>query len=251
MDVGENGLIAVVRYTGQEIKKISSFLIDRSSDLRPCTGLFLQSGTKSILQQLWGGDEISYTMPGRNPDNKTTLLKYRTGDFAQVNQCQNLALLSVIRRLGEFTGSEELLDLYCGNGNFTIPLAADVDSVVGVEGVQNSINSAEQNCAANNVLNAEFICLDVCTGLRRLIKDGRTFDVVLLDPPRTGAADAIHDIVGLNPVSIIIYVSCDPATLARDCGLLAGYGYRVAESVPLDMFPQTYHLESVTLLVKS
>jgi 23S rRNA (uracil1939-C5)-methyltransferase len=250
VDAGEHELIAVIHYTGQEIPELRSLLIARSRELMPCTGLLLQTGQKSVSEQLWGDGEVSYLMPGRNRDKSSSLLKYRPGGFAQVNQSQNVSLLSIIRRLGEFTGSEELLELYCGNGNFTIPLAADVSLVVGVEGASDSIVSAELNCAANNVLNAEFICLDVSAALRRLIMDSRKFDVVLLDPPRTGASDAVPEIARLNP-GRIIYVSCDPATLARDCGLLSGYGYHVAESVPIDMFPQTYHLESVTLLLKS
>ena len=250
IDAGEHELAAVVHYIGQDIPKIRVFLNARSSELISCTGLLLQTGQKSIPEQLWGDGEISYLMPGRSPDKQPSSLIYRPGGFAQVNQSQNIALLSVVRRLGGFTGSEDLLDLYCGNGNFTIPLASDVASVVGVEGAQNSIYSAELNCAANNVLNVEFICLDVSAALSGLVRDGRVFDVVLLDPPRTGAGDAVPDIARLNPCKII-YVSCDPATLARDCALMAGCGYRVAESVPIDMFPQTYHLESVTRLVKS
>jgi 23S rRNA (uracil1939-C5)-methyltransferase len=249
IDVGVDGPVAIVQYSGEDIRKISSFLIDRSSDLSPCTGLLIQTGQKSILKQLWGGNEISYEMPGRDPDKKPYLLTYRSGGFAQVNQSQNRALLSVIRRLGNFAVTENLLDLYCGNGNFSIPLAAEVASVFGIEGFKDSINSAIFNSASNDVSNAEFICLDVCSALRQLVRDGRIFDVVLLDPPRTGAGDAVPDIARLKP-DRIIYVSCDPATLARDCGLFAGFGYRVAESVPVDMFPQTYHLESVTLLQK-
>ena len=250
IDAGRHGVIAVVQYIGPDISKISSFLIDRSNDLLHCTGLFLQTGQKPVLKQLWGCGEISYEMPGRNPDNKPYLLNYGPGGFAQVNQNQNIALLSIIRQLGNFACTENLLDLYCGNGNFSIPIAADVASVVGIEGSEDSIISAELNRSVNDVPNAEFICDNVNSGLRRLIKDGRTFDVILLDPPRTGAGDAVPDIARLNP-GRIIYVSCDPSTLARDCGHLAGYGYRVAKSVPLDMFPQTYHLESVTLLVKT
>jgi 23S rRNA (uracil1939-C5)-methyltransferase len=249
VDAGVDGPVAIVQYSGEDIRKISSFLVDRSSDLRPCNGLLIQAGNKSILKQLWGGNEISYEMSGLNPDKKPYLLTYLPGGFAQVNQSQNIALLSIIRRLGNFSSTNNLLDLYCGNGNFSIPLAADVASVVGIEGFEDSINSAIFNSASNDVSNAEFICLDVRSGLRQLARDGRIFDVVLLDPPRTGAGDAVPDIVRLNP-DRIIYVSCDPATLARDCALLAGFGYRVAESVPVDMFPQTYHLESVTLLVK-
>ncbi|MEI6207433.1 MAG: methyltransferase [Desulfuromonadales bacterium] len=250
IDASERGVVSVVHYTGQNNAKISSFLIDRLSDVIPCAGLFLQTGRKPFPVPLWGDSEISYLMPEREPDRKPVLLAYQPGGFAQVNQSQNRALLSVIRRLGNFKRTDNLLDLYCGNGNFSIPLAADVASVVGVEGLERSINSALLNRAGNDVDNAEFICLDVCTALRRFAGIGRMFDVVLLDPPRTGAGDAVPDIARLSP-GRIIYVSCDPATLARDCGILATHRYRVAESVPVDMFPQTYHLESVTLLVKT
>ena len=249
VDVGEQGVIAVVHCSGQNIKKISSFLLDRSSALNSCSGLFLQTGQNSAPVRLWGESKIVYQMPGGDSGGKSSRLTYLPGGFAQVNQSQNVALLSIIRRLGSFNSTDRLLDLYCGNGNFSIPLAADVASVVGVEGAKDSIVSAEFNRAANEVANAEFICDDASAGVRCLIRDGRKFDVILLDPPRTGAADAVPDIAALNPERIV-YVSCDPATLARDCALLAGFGYRVVESVPVDMFPQTYHLESVTLLVK-
>ncbi|NTW70604.1 MAG: RNA methyltransferase, partial [Chlorobiaceae bacterium] len=113
-----------------------------------------------------------------------------------------------------------------------------------------SILAAESNRVYNKVANAEFFCDDVASGVRLLVDQGRTFDTVLLDPPRAGAGDAVPGIVSLRP-NKIIYVSCDPNTLARDCGLLTGYGYDVVTSVPIDMFPQTYHLESVTLLCRS
>lgn len=250
VDVSDKDLIAVVHFAGQDIRKIRSFLIEHADSLKPCTGIFLQTVQSSSPEHLWGATEIGYAMPGRNSESNPYFLTYRPGGFAQVNQNQNVALLHLIRQLGDFSGTENLLDLYCGNGNFSIPLSADVASVVGIEGSEESIDSAERNRVANCVNNVEFICGDVCTGLRRLISDGRTFDVILIDPPRTGAGDAVPDIVRLSS-GRIVYVSCDPNTLARDCGLLAGYGFRVAESVPLDMFPQTYHLESATLLVKT
>jgi 23S rRNA (uracil1939-C5)-methyltransferase len=90
---------------------------------------------------------------------------------------------------------------------------------------------------------------DVVAGLNHLATEKRLFDAVILDPPRGGAAEAVPGICRLNPERII-YVSCDPSTLARDCGLLSYNGYRVMECAPVDMFPQTYHLESVTLLQK-
>jgi 23S rRNA (uracil1939-C5)-methyltransferase len=249
IDSGKHLPLAVVNYSGKNIQAIKSFLVERSVDLLPGAGLFLQTTQNSIPEHLAGSGDNSYEMPGTDPDKKVSVLTYRTGGFSQINQRQNVALLAEIRRLGSFKTSDKLLDLYCGNGNFTIPLATEVASVLGIEGFQESIKSAEHNLALNSVHNVEFICEEVCAGLKRLVKNGRKFDVILLDPPRAGAGEAVLDIVSLDPARII-YVSCDPSTLARDCGLLSGYGYRVVESVPVDMFPQTYHLESVTLLEK-
>ena len=130
IDAGELGLIAVVHYSGQNIRKISSFLTDRSSDLKSCTGLFIQSGQQEMPEHLWGDGDISYRMPVRDSDTSPCLLSYRPGGIAQVNQSQNIALLSWIRRCGGFVGTENIIDLYCGNGNFSIPLASDVASVV-------------------------------------------------------------------------------------------------------------------------
>jgi 23S rRNA (uracil1939-C5)-methyltransferase len=116
-----------------------------------------------------------------------------------------------------------------------------------VEGNADSVRAAEHNRVCNKVANASFFCDDVASGVGRLVTQGNTFDTVLLDPPRAGAEGALTGIVLLKPGKII-YVSCDPSTLARDCGLLSSQGYTVVKSVPVDMFPQTYHIESVTLL---
>ncbi len=249
VDSGEKGVAAIVHYVGKDLPGVRRFLTDRSAELGPCTGLFLQSDKKTELEKLWGSDEICYSMPSRDLDQTPFTLSYLPGGFAQVNQIQNAAIISIIRKMGGFNSSQQLLDLYCGNGNFSIPLAADVTSVLGIEGSEGSIRSAKSNMVRNGIQNVEFVCADVRIAIQRLVKAGRRFDVVLLDPPRAGAGDVVSDIVRLIPYKII-YVSCDPSTLARDCGLLAGHGYHVVESVPIDMFPQTYHLESVTLFIK-
>jgi len=249
IDAGRSGVVAVFHYSGRNPLRTKSFLVERQTDLKPCSGLLLQTGGNAIPELLWGNNEISYAMPGVTADDEVFQLKYRPGGFAQVNQSQNRTLLAIIRKLGSFTGKEHLLDLYCGNGNFSLPLAAEVASVTGIEGFKDSISSAKCNLATNNISNAKFVGDDVCRGLMRLVNEGNSFDTVLLDPPRSGAKETVPDIARLGPAKII-YVSCDPATLARDCGLLSGHGYRVVESVPVDMFPQTYHLESVTLLEK-
>lgn len=250
IDTGDQGAVAVVHYSGRDFSGLKSFLAGRTSELGPCTGLYILSNRKETPEKIWGSAEISYCMPSSNQDQQQHVLTYLPAGFAQVNQAQNVALLSMIRRLGEFRSTDRLLDLYCGNGNFSIPIAADVASVYGIEGSEGSIRSANSNKIRNNICNIDFVCADALVALRRLVHDAASFDVILLDPPRTGAGDVIPEIARLNPTRII-YVSCDPNTLARDCGLLAGHGYRVVKSVPLDMFPQTFHLESVTLLIKN
>ncbi len=249
IDTGELGTIAIISYSGKDLDGIRAFLAGRSTELKPCSGLFLRTGHRNLIEKVWGIEEVSYSMPHCKPDQAPLLLSYLPGNFAQVNQIQNVAILSIIRHLADFNSTDKLLDLYCGNGNFSIPLAANVLTVLGIEGSSDSISSAKSNKDRNGLRNVKFICDDVKNALQRLVRDGRSFDVILLDPPRAGAGEALSDIVRLNPDKIV-YVSCDPSTLARDCGLFAGHGYHVIKSVPLDMFPQTYHLESVTLLLK-
>lgn len=249
IDAGDSGVIVVIHQSGKVSAKGRSYLIDRSGDLGPCSGLFLATDKQPCPEMLWGSPEISYRMNPAGSEQQTIELMYPPGGFAQVHQRQNLSMLSVIRRLGGFAATEQLLDLYCGNGNFSIPLAGDVASVTGIEGSAGSILAAEHNRKVNEVANIRFVCDDVTSGVHRLVGEGSRFDTVLLDPPRSGAGDAVSGIVRLQPGKII-YVSCDPSTLARDCGLLAGCGYRVISSVPIDMFPQTYHIESVTLLCR-
>jgi 23S rRNA (uracil1939-C5)-methyltransferase len=146
-------------------------------------------------------------------------------------------------------GDERLLDLFCGNGNFSIPLARYAKAVVGVEEYGPSLEDARRNVASNGAEGIEFIRADAAAGVSQLASRGYRFPVVILDPPRTGAKEAVSVVVSLHPERIV-YVSCDPATLGRDLGLFRKSGYEVRESLPVDMFPQTFHIESVTLLTR-
>lgn len=246
IDAGDNGVIVILHHTGVVSSHSKKYLIDRADEMSPCTGLFIKAGNQSYNEVLWGSADISYVMDSPKGPLELT---YPPGGFAQVNQRQNRELLSIIRLLGAFLTSGSLLDLYCGNGNFSLPLAAEVGSVTGIEGSADSIKAAERNRVLNKVANVQFICDDVSSGVQRLIEQRQKFSTVLLDPPRAGAGDAVLGVARLNPDKII-YVSCDPSTLARDCALLSDRGYQVATSVPVDMFPQTYHIESVTLLCR-
>jgi len=247
IDCGDQGCVAIINYIGRDPDSAAAFFAKNHCSLAPLTGIYLQTSLKSSLRIVSGSEELVYSQPGVGHDASPCLLAFRPGGFSQVNSAQNRAMLNIIRELACLDGHENVLDLYCGNGNFSLPLAREVSGITGIEEYRDSIVSAIDNCRLNGIVNAEYITSDAARGVRRLVDSGRHYDVVILDPPRSGAADTAGDICRLNP-DIIIYISCDPSTLARDCGIMAAGGYQVVKSIPVDMFPQTYHLESITLL---
>ncbi len=242
----DDAAILVFHYLGSRHDDVVDCL--GKLDLGPAAGLYLQRGRKSTLEKIAGIDALSY----RVPDNflkgiPERTLTFAAGGFSQVNYPQNLALIATVFDWADLTGAERVLDLYCGNGNFSIPLAHRAAAVVGIEEYHPSIADAQRNCASNGIRNAIYRCADAVAGVKELSDSGERFDVVIIDPPRTGAAELVRQIPTLHPGKII-YVSCDPATLARDIGILRKLGYEVVTALPVDMFPQTYHIESVTLL---
>jgi 23S rRNA (uracil1939-C5)-methyltransferase len=247
VDCAEQGAVGIVNYIGRDPDRAAAFFERLGHSLKPLTGLYLQTGRKSTLRKVWGDDLLAYSLPGGPAGAASCKLAFRPGGFSQVNGDQNRAMLEIIRKLADFGGRERVLDLYCGNGNFSLPLAGEVEHITGIEEYEGSIAAAIDNCRQNGVDNAEYIIADAARGVRRLADADRRFDVVILDPPRSGAVDAVRELHRLRPERII-YISCDPSTLARDCGLLSADGYAVRASVPVDMFPQTHHLESITLL---
>jgi 23S rRNA (uracil1939-C5)-methyltransferase len=215
------------------------------------TGVFLQVGRKSTIQKVWGSDSVSYTISDSLahafPEMK---LSFTCGGFSQVNYHQNRALVQTVLDWSGLSGSERVLDLFCGNGNFSLPIARHCAEVVGYEDFEQSITDAVKNSLSNGVRNARFHCLDATEAVSSMVARGERFDIVILDPPRSGASDVVRLIPLLEPGKIV-YVSCDPQTLARDLALLRKNGYDVAASRPFDMFPQTHHIESVTILYRN
>jgi 23S rRNA (uracil1939-C5)-methyltransferase len=217
----------------------------------PVTGIFLQVGRKSTIRKVWGNERVTYTIPSELfPNFSAVNLSFRCGGFSQVHYRQNLALIETVLDWADLRGTERVLDLFCGNGNFSLPVARLCAEVVGVEDFEQSIEDAVTNARMNGISNARFHTMSAENGLRTLTESGERFDVVLLDPPRTGALEAVRLIAGVLPEKIL-YVSCDPPTLARDIAELGKKGYEVAATRAVDMFPQTYHIESVTLLRKT
>lgn len=247
MAAAEKGAVAVIHYNGKDPERAVSFFKKCLNELAPLEGLYLKSGRKSSLTFIAGSAHLEYFMPVAESQAQPCSLLFRPGGFSQVNMAQNRTMMETVRRFAVPEKTHRILDLYCGNGNFSLPLAGEVDSVTGIEEYEDSIAAAIDNCRRNGIHNARFFCFDTVQGLRKLKKENGRFQTVILDPPRSGAADAVAEICSFAPERII-YISCDPGTLARDCGMMAAEGYRVISSVPVDMFPQTYHLESVTLL---
>lgn len=166
--------------------------------------------------------------------------------FSQVNLGQNRVMAGKAAAFAALTGTERVLDMYCGAGNLSLPMAGRADTVVGVESGAQAACEARGNAARNSIENARFHEGDAVQWLKQNLKelerDG--VDVLLLDPPRGGEPEIEEALSSLRPGKIV-YVSCSPPTLARDIRKLAGLGYEVSNAVLVDMFPQTYHIESI------
>jgi 23S rRNA (uracil1939-C5)-methyltransferase len=142
---------------------------------------------------------------------------------------------------------DRVLDLFCGLGNFTLPLARTGADVVGVEGEAGLVRRAADNAAANNVENARFYTADLATDQRHSDWAKIAYDLVLLDPPRSGAAELLEYLPGKS-VRRVVYISCHPGSLARDAGILVErHGFDLVSAGVMDMFPHTAHVESIAV----
>ncbi|RQW83719.1 MAG: 23S rRNA (uracil(1939)-C(5))-methyltransferase RlmD [Geobacter sp.] len=243
--------VVLFHYNGEKYKEVTAWLRQEVPGKIPVTGVFLQRGKKLSINKIWGDEQVTYLIfPSLFPEFSEMALSFRCGGFSQVNYQQNTVLIETALRWAELKGTERVLDLFCGNGNFSLPFARYCAEVVGYENSALSIEDAVANSRRANLGNSSFFCKDSSTGLRELAQRGDVFDVVLLDPPRAGAIDAVKLIPQVRPEKIL-YVSCDPPTLARDLAWLQNNGYEIVASCPVDMFPQTYHSESITILRKN
>ena len=190
---------------------------------------------------IWGKPSITDSIGGFSFD-------ISANSFFQVNTAQANALYGQALEFAELTGKENVVDLYCGIGTISLFLASKAKHVWGFEIVDVAIENAKDNAMANKTANVEFSCVDVAIGLEKLSKKKR-LDVIVLDPPRAGCDKAVLDhIVEANPERIV-YVSCNPASLARDLRILVDSGkYELVQVQPVDMFAQTSHVETVVLM---
>ncbi|HHT2969332.1 23S rRNA (uracil(1939)-C(5))-methyltransferase RlmD [Citrobacter koseri] len=192
--------------------------------------------------------DILEPLTGETPwyDSNGLRLTFSPRDFIQVNEGVNQKMVARALEWLDIQPGDRVLDLFCGMGNFTLPLATRAASVVGVEGVPALVEKGRENARRNGLQNVTFFHenLEEDVTKQQWAKNG--FDKILLDPARAGAAGVMKHIIKLKPIRIV-YVSCNPATLARDSDALLNAGYQIQRLAMLDMFPHTGHLESMVL----
>jgi 23S rRNA (uracil1939-C5)-methyltransferase len=175
-------------------------------------------------------------------------LDFSPRDFIQVNDAVNQQMVAQALEWLDIQPNDRVLDLFCGMGNFTLPLARRAAAVVGIEGVAALVANGQYNAHKNKLNNASFFHENLEDNVARQPWAAQGFDKVMLDPARAGAAGVMSHIVKLAPARVV-YVSCNPTTLARDSNVLLNAGYRLARVRMLDMFPHTGHLESMALFI--
>lgn len=177
-------------------------------------------------------------------------LHWEVGGFCQVNLEQNRRLIRTVLDFAQPAADEDILDLFCGMGNFSLPLAGRGQHLLGIEGQASAIRSARANCLRAGLVNAEFRQMPLHAACDDLVRAGRSFACVVIDPPRQGVPGLARQLAALTDKRLV-YVSCDPATLCRDLAELLDNSFCLRRFQPVDMFPQTHHIETVVLLEKN
>jgi 23S rRNA (uracil1939-C5)-methyltransferase len=205
--------------------------------------MYLQPGGPGTVAPIGLARDLRYTL-----GQFGVTLQFLPTDFVQVNADVNAELVATAVRLADVQPSDGVLDLYCGLGNFSLPFAQRASALLGVEGDAGLVARAVRNAAANGITNARFLTADLAQPDWSFLREHR--DVVVLDPPRTGAEIPVAEMRRIDPRRIV-YVSCHPATLARDARVLvAEQGFRLRHVRVFDMFPHTHHVEALALFEK-
>jgi 23S rRNA (uracil1939-C5)-methyltransferase len=232
-------IVAVGKVAGEFIQR-DDFACELFLNQTGINGLILYGDN---WRKEWGQTAVSI----RNDDG--TSLKVEGSVFTQVNAEGNRLLLKELLQAGAFEKNDQLLELYSGAGNFTLPLAKRAHNVVAVESYRQSIDSGKRSAQFNGIENIRWICAPVPAALERLAKQRQRFSKIILDPPRAGAKGIEWDLASFGAQKIL-YVSCNPATLARDLSALARHGYKLTLVQPIDLFPHTFHVETLAVMIR-
>ena len=226
-------------------------LVGRIREACPDTvGVVLNENTRRTnvvlgdrYRTLWGRDFLEDTLCG---------LTFRIAipAFYQVNRLQAERLYEKAAELAGLTGEETVLDLYCGAGTITLVMARRAKRAIGAEIVPEAVENARENARRNGIANAEFFCGDAAAVAAKLAAEELRPDVVVVDPPRKGLEESVVASIADMAPERVVYVSCDPGTLARDVKRFAGRGYVLRQAVAADLFPRTKHVETAALLTK-
>jgi len=206
--------------------------------------IMLQPGGPDSIYCLWPDtpNVLSYNLPEFDVS-----FTFQATDFTQVNAKINRKMVSLAIQLLDLKTNDRVLDLFCGLGNFTLPVARKAGQVMGIEGSAALVNAARENARQNGLTNAEFRCADLFSVETGCPWQDYHFNKLLLDPPRSGASEVLRQLPDDGPERIV-YVSCDPATLARDTDYLVNLRkYRLSKAGVMDMFPHTSHVESIAV----
>ncbi len=228
---GESGLVDALRAAAPGLTGVILGVNERKSNVI----------LGERYRTLWGRDYLMDTLCGLQ-------FKLSIPSFFQVNRPQAEVLYRLAGKYAALTGAETVLDLYCGTGTIGLTLADKAKEVIGVEVVAPAVDDARENAKRNGIANARYLCADAGDAAAQLAKEGVRADVVIVDPPRKGLTPEVVEVLRSMAPNRIIYVSCDPATLARDIKALRP-DYRLKKAEAVDMFPRTVHVETVALLL--
>ncbi len=238
--VGDSGTALVFRhlvaFSAEDTSVLESFSRDRG------IAIYLQPGNPETVWKLCpadGNERLTYDLPEHDIQ-----MSFHPLDFIQVNRDINRKMLDLTQRELSPQAGDRVLDLFCGIGNFSLPLARKVDWVVGIELAESSVSRARENASANRIDNCTFVVADLTRDDVMLPLQG--VNKVVLDPPRSGALSVCKALAS-HKVDRVVYVSCNPLTLARDAGILLESGYRMNKAGVIDMFPHTTHVESIAV----
>lgn len=245
-----NEIMVILVTTNKEIpyiEKLIETLNSKNCAIRSIVQNINDKDTNLVMGEkcitLWGADYICDYI-GKYKFNISPL------SFFQVNPVQTEVLYNKALEYADLNGDEVVFDAYCGTGTISLFLSQKAKMVYGVEIIPQAIDNAKVNAEINNVKNAQFYVGKSEEIIPQLIKDGIIPDVIVVDPPRKGCDSKLIDALGKAKPRRIVYVSCDPSTLARDLKYLESHGYKTQEIQPVDMFPMTKHIENVAFLTK-
>ena len=234
-------------------EKFAEFIVKKHPQIKSVILNINKKSTNVVLgdeyETVFGNSYITDILCGKK-------FMISAGSFYQVNHDGAELLYGVAAKRAGLSGEETVLDLYCGIGTIGLSMADKAKEIIGIEIVDEAVRCAEENAALNGIKNAKYFCGDASgakelfSGVAERLKNTKNI-VAVIDPPRKGSTPELIEYLAELKIPKIVYVSCDPDTLARDCVLFRTLGYNIGDVTPVDMFPRTGHCECVTLLTKS